>query len=414
MEKKESKKELSQNIELRTLSIAIKSRELSNKLKNILLTYHHFENTLLSLILQNYKLHKEGKDTNDFSLLTSPQLMIDALYNYMPESAQEKYLRTKYKKNKLWIALRETVLKLNLHNLAYAIKETKANFDAYFKNLEAADDQEPNLFDGMYSVELDKQHSLSFARLEKENLIGISLSHGTIYLNVNKEEKTSLMDIGRILSAKVVYNNGDLYLQIVYLKEVDKTEKDKVKYAGIDIGGTNNLMAIFVDDETTPSIIVDGKVFKEHNEKFDRIITKLSESKSKEAARLVIAEKYRFFEEQFHKMAKYVIEYLHLHGVTDLFVPKNLEESSGVKILIIELLQNIENQAQEYGINVYYIDESRTSSLNDAVNNIKVGTSKNLDWSRDKLFKLYKPIKVKSNNEFEELLKSLQNSIESK
>jgi len=60
---------LTQNTELKTFSIRIKSDKLEKKLKNILFTYKHFENILLILINQNYNLYKEGIDINDFYLL---------------------------------------------------------------------------------------------------------------------------------------------------------------------------------------------------------------------------------------------------------------------------------------------------------------------------------------------------------
>ena len=98
--KKHSKQSLTQNTELRTFSIRIKSDKLEKKLKNILLTYKHFENILLILINQNYN--------NDFNLLTSPQLMRNALYDYNSKhSAKIEYLKNKYKDNQLWNELKE-------------------------------------------------------------------------------------------------------------------------------------------------------------------------------------------------------------------------------------------------------------------------------------------------------------------
>jgi enoyl reductase-like protein len=108
---------------------------------------------------------------------------------------QIKYLKNKYKDNQLWHELKETAKKLKSHNLTYIIKRVKANFKTYFTKLELYK-QNPNLFTGMpkppkpkklskityYSVELDKYTSLSFARLEKENLTGINLSNSMIYI----------------------------------------------------------------------------------------------------------------------------------------------------------------------------------------------------------------------------------------
>jgi hypothetical protein len=66
--KKNSKKELSQNTELRVFSIRIKNDKLEKELKHLLFTYKHFENILLILISQNYQLYKDGKDANTISI----------------------------------------------------------------------------------------------------------------------------------------------------------------------------------------------------------------------------------------------------------------------------------------------------------------------------------------------------------
>jgi hypothetical protein len=136
--KKNNKQSLKRNTELRTFSIRIKSDKLEKKLKNILLTYKHFENILLILINQNYN--------NDFNLLTSPQLMRNALYDYNSKhSAKIEYLKNKYKNNQLWNELKETAKKLKSHNLTYIIKRVKASFKVYFTNLELYK-QNPSLF----------------------------------------------------------------------------------------------------------------------------------------------------------------------------------------------------------------------------------------------------------------------------
>ena len=195
MKKKNSKKELSQNTELRVFSIRVKNDKLEKELKHLLLTYKHFENILLILINQNYNLYKEGRDVNDFNLLTSPKLITCALYDYNSKySLQVEYLKSKYKDNQLWNELKETAKKLKSHNIFMVIKRVKDTFKAYFNSLETYK-QNPNLFNGMpkppkpkklskitnYSVELDKYCSLSFAHLEKKNLVGINLSNSIIY-----------------------------------------------------------------------------------------------------------------------------------------------------------------------------------------------------------------------------------------
>jgi len=127
--------------------------------------------------------------------------------------------------------LKETSHKLNPHNLNYVIQRVEANFNLYKEQLKKYN-QKSDLFTKKsklpnptelykiydYSVQLDKQNSLSLARLEN-NLIGIKLSNGLVNLNINNKEHTkNLADINKIHSAKVVYNNGDLYLEISYFR----------------------------------------------------------------------------------------------------------------------------------------------------------------------------------------------------
>jgi IS605 OrfB family transposase len=344
-----------------------------------------------------------------------------------------------------------------------------------------------------YSVELDKYNSLSFTKLEKENLVGINLSDRMVYIHVDKKQVEKLTEISKLYSARLVYDNGNLCLQISYVKDVRRDILNtKRKFASIDIG-INNLMTVFIDDETTSSLIVNGKPFKDYNSKFNRLMAKLNESKSKEVVEWAVsksgskypakytekgkkigkfisylyAKRNRFFHDQFHKIAKRVVEYLHLHGVTDLFISKNLAELKNngecnlnkatkqnfIQIPFIKLLKNIEYKAQEYGIKVHYVDERYTSKascisddvksiqespnltnafkgkrvkrglfldvvinkvfnadINGAVNHIKVATGKSFEWLKDKLFKLCNPIKIKSDYEFFRLIKNLWNS----
>jgi len=208
---------LLQNTELETCFIKINHKELKNKLMDILSAYKSFENTLVKLISQNYNLYKDGLELNDFHLLTSPLLMLSILYNFNVKYLdQQRYLKNKYKDNKLWQELKGIANKLNPDNLTHVIKRVKANFNLYTEMTNPYDIEEPFKING-YSVELDKHKSLSLGRLKK-GLIGIRLSNGIDYIGINKEHAKNLTDKDKIHSAKVVYDNGDLYLQISYLK----------------------------------------------------------------------------------------------------------------------------------------------------------------------------------------------------
>jgi IS605 OrfB family transposase len=183
------------------------------------------------------------------------------------------------------------------------------------------------------------------------------------------------------------------------------------------------------------------------------------------------AKRNRYFFDQFHKVSKRIVEYLHFNNVTDLYLSKALAELKNngncklrkstkqtfIEIPFIRLLRNIEYKAQEVGINVHWINEaysSKTSCISDnvvdiqqgklltnvfngkrvkrglfldtaiskvfhadingAVNHIKIGINKSFEWLKEKLFKLCNPIKIKSDYEFCKLLKGLQNSVSGK
>jgi hypothetical protein len=213
-----------------------------------------------------------------------------------------------------------------------------------------------------------------------------------------------LIKIDRLHSAKLIYKNGDLSLQISYLKKSDKTENKQIKneikneaeneaenkqikYAAIDMG-ERNLMAVFVDDETTKSLLVDSRPFQDYNKTINEITDYLNELKSKEVLKCETSKtetnhsvknteksrnidrlinflhtnKRRLLYEQFNIMSKYVVEYLYLNGVTDLFISKNLANHKFIRIPFKTLLQYIEHNAKEYGIRVHdNIDERYTS-----------------------------------------------------
>jgi len=510
--KKNSKKSLGQNTELRVLSIRINSDKIEKEIKNALYTYRHFENILLLLIKENYEKYSQGLDTeNDFKHFTNKQTLRNALLDYKSKnSVNSDYLKEKYKDNQLWQSLSEVARKIKQHNFGYIIDRVKANYKTYFTNIKTYKEN-PGLFAGTpkppkpkklskmieYAIELDKYTALSFAKLEKQNLIGINLTNHMIYIYCNQEQIKKLTEIDKLYSARVVYDNGMLYLQISYLKKINKQKQSQInKLAGIDIG-VNNIAAIFIDDRTTPSLVIDGKPHKHYNSRFNRLVAKLNESKSQEVLEwkesktgskypsrytekgkrigrfisFLYAKRNRYFQDQFHKIAKRIVEYLTLNGVSTLYISKNTAELKNngecnlnkavkqnfIQIPFIKLLKYIEYKAQEKGIQVYYVDEKYTSKascisdnvksiqdnpdlanafkgkrvkrglfldtainkifnadVNGAVNHIKVATGKCFIWLKDKLFKLANPIKIKSDYEFCKLIKNLQNSVSGK
>jgi IS605 OrfB family transposase len=296
--------------------------------------------------------------------------------------------------------------------------------------------------------------------------------------------------------------NREIYLSFTYTKLDRELELNSLDFdnslnlnnpfktpitAGIDIG-MNNLISLFIDDKSSKSLIVDGSKYKFYNSKFNRLIAKINNSISEEVIeykkiknnieipikwtkkglrlKRFISFLYRkrndFFETEFHKISKRVIEYLKINKVERLVLSKNLAElmnngncklrkatkQNFIQIPFIELLNYIEQKAVKNGIKVIFIDEAYTSKtscingdvlevqtksknnqrpianefkgtrakrglfkdtainkifnadLNGAVNHIKVAFNSSFQWLKNSLLKLCNPIKIKSTNDF--------------
>jgi transposase len=249
---------------------------------------HAFVSHFLKRVSPNKQAKKKGRPQKYEDALIITLWLFQILNNYSYRETLEKakdegfnvpslcdyHYRVKQLDDELLKSILEECAKLLLEDkqilcyiadatdFGFGDKSPTPSFKTYFKSLELYR-QNPNLFTGVpkppkpkklskltnYSIELDKYCSLSFARLERENLVGINLSDGMIYVYVDKEQVKKLTDIDKLYSARLVYDNGSLYLQISYLKELKKVETEQLKYAGIDIG-VGNLMAVFIDDET--------------------------------------------------------------------------------------------------------------------------------------------------------------------
>ncbi len=424
--------------ELRTFKIRINDDKLNNKLLSFIYKYRHFENILLILIKQNYDLFKAGKENNDFALLTNKQLLRNALMEYKTKNTNKShYLMNKYKDNQLFTDLLALSKEIKQHNFVYTIGNVKSQYQNFFnavKYNKNARPPKPKKLSKLvnYSIDIDKDCSLSFKKL-KHNLIGINLSDKMIYLHCCYDAFIKLTDIDSPHSAKLVYDNGLLYLNVSYYKEIPDYEAKPIKEAGIDIG-VNNLAAIFINDRETKSIIIDGKPYKKYNSDFNRFIAKLNISKSNEVMEWAISKsktkypkKYtlrgrkiskfinflyhkrnEFFSDSFHKIAKRILEYLMSAEVTDLYISKNLPElknngecklRKSIKQTFIQmpfgkLLNILEYKAKEYGINIHVIDEaysSKSSCISDNVLDVQANPylSNALSGKRDKrgLFK---------------------------
>jgi len=142
--------------------------------------------------------------------------------------------------------------------------------------------------------------------------------------------------------------------------------------AGIDIG-INNLMAVYVEDGSTR--LVNGKPLKaisfywrERISKYQSMLNKYGLETSKRLRRMYAKWK-RQVRSYINVKVREAVEWLYDVGISTIKVgyPKGITQENGnfdnVHVWTYRyLLKRIAEVAEEYGINVIYVDEAGTSS----------------------------------------------------
>lgn len=392
---------------IRTFNIHIINKKDKKYFMNYIYKYKHFYN-LYCIILNEYQ--------DNLNILLDYSIMRAFLMNTKGgenESTLEKleYLRNKYKDNQKFNELIELSKDLKIHNISELIKDLKSKYKAFFtnkkKNNKVNKPSAKKLKNVIkYSIILD-QISVSF---KKKNLIGINLSDKMYRINFKHEILKKITgDIKNIKNVRIKFSNNEIYLSIIYDKNIIESDKNTInKKSAIDIG-IENIISLFIDDKNNNSLLFDGKMFKKYNSNFNRLIGKLNKSIENEATEYKISKtgtkystkwterglylkKYkkflfekrnRFFYNEFHKLSKRIVEYLKLYSVDLLILSKNLSELKNkksvknkitnqkfIQIPIIKLLNYIEMKCNENGINVEYINESYTSKCSCLTDNV--------------------------------------------
>lgn len=374
----------------------------------------HFENILLILIDQDYK-QNEGKN---FDFLTNGDIMRAVLRdNEGGKNAETvSYMQSIYKDNELMKSLKLVSKKLKIHNLVEQIKDIKKNYEGFFTKAEKGDTKarppKPCKLSKISNATIftDGYKSFTYKSRKKSYIgkrIGINLDYKMKYIYLPHKYIIEVVgDMSNIANININYSNGNFYFLINYVKEPVKVrEPIKEKWAGID-PGVNNLLSIFVDDENSKSLIVDGSKYIDYNTKSNRFIGKLNNeidynknlpieykeglnvdaeiNKLKRFRKFVYERRNNFFYSEFHKLSVRVLEYLKLCGVTHLAIPTNLaslKNSSNndmnsenkqkfMQIPFMQLVKNIINKANRYGIITVVVDEAYTSKTSSLSRNI--------------------------------------------
>ncbi|PKP59784.1 MAG: transposase [Candidatus Altiarchaeales archaeon HGW-Altiarchaeales-1] len=421
--------------ELRTFTIQLNEKICTEgfykESMDYLFTCRQFENLLLILLKENYERFKEGKDTNDFRYLTNAFLMQNVLFDYDGKAKNEKkYITEKYSQYPIFQELLKSAKAVGHNNAPSLISRVKNTYTSYFELLKAYEKKEltekpnppqPKKLSKIvnYAIDLNNAHSVSLCRLENMSVFGINLNSEMKYIIINPEITDGLnLTKKKIKSAKLVYSNGYLYLQTGYYKEINETTSLTKKDAGLDIG-IKNIISCFVDDNKTPSLVINGGDLQSYNNKFNNELSALQTElttkevkewgasktgtkypktytengiKIKEEISVMFEERKKYFKDQFHKISKGMLEYLHINKVTDLYISNTLAELKNngkcklktrvkrdfIQIPFLSLFEIFKYKAKEYNISLHFVDEAYTSKTSCITANINKVQEKNL------------------------------------
>ena len=543
---------------LKTFSIHEKDLSLVHKFTHIILQYKHLENILNLLIAHefNNKDNKvevsKQKSKEMFSLLLN-KIIMKAVLKSNPGGEKtsyniaqvNNYFNSQHVNFELFNQAKLACFHLNDKNIGEIVGRLHKDWSNFFvtlkkfnsnksnNNLQKPSYPKPKKLSKVYNYSVPLEVSkFSMAKADK-GLLGINLGNKMVYVkffNFNKDKfngnKPKYLN-KKINSVTVSLSHGHIYYNLQYIdekqnlkdniknKDLDNFSKkeENSKIAGLDIG-INNIASIFVNDNTTKSIIISGKELISYICNFNKRLSKINEEISneviqykeivnKQGNKQLIPEKYSqkgkllqnrksqlferrklYMDDYMQKLSKKITNYLCVNKVDSLVISRNLSftkttgEIKMVKktkqkfyqIPFGRLLNLIKSKLTEKEINIVEINEaytSKTSSLtgdivkvqakskgkkeilpndlngsrgskikgnlnnplgrglfkdmvinkiinadiNAAVNHIKVGIDK-LGYSNIKinkeLSKYCNPIKIKSNHEFDKLLKTYQ------
>ena len=547
---------------LKTFSIHEKDLSLVHKFTHIILQYKHLENILNLLIAHefNNKDNKvevsKQKSKEMFSLLLN-KIIMKAVLKSNPGGEKtsyniaqvNNYFNSQHVNFELFNQAKLACLDLNDKNVGEIVGRLHKDWSNFFlalknkniskvsnNNLQNPSYPKPKKLSKVYNYSVPLEVSkFSMAKADK-GLLGINLGNKMVYVkffnfNKNKLNNNKPQYLNKkINSVTVSLSHGHIYYNLQYIdekqnlkdniknKDLDNFSKkeENSKIAGLDIG-INNIASIFVNDNTTKSIIISGKELISYNCNFNKRLSKINEEISneviqykeiinKQGNKQLIPEKYSqkgkllqnrksqlferrklYMDDYMQKLSKKITNYLCVNKVDSLVISRNLSftkttgEIKMVKktkqkfyqIPFGRLLNLIKSKLTEKEINIVEINEaytSKTSSLtgdivkvqakskgkkeilpndlngsrgskikgnlnnplgrglfkdmvinkiinadiNAAVNHIKVGINKltinNIGYSNIKinkeLSKYCNPIKIKSNHEFDKVIKT--------
>ena len=420
------KKEL-EKYYLKTFSLHEKRRDFAIQIQNYIKDYKHFENMLIIL-------SRECWDAEHYDI-------VNLLHNKVTMKAVSQKAKGKektkdnikkvcdyFKNNDLFHEMVDFSKKnLNGHNVSMIVARLKKDWDNS-KNKRDEYFKDPSKFKGkpqfpkpkklqnvfQYSIPLEGS-KWSTKKLNK-NRLGFTLSKRQIltFINANNE----YLKNKKIKSMTISLSHGHIYYNFTYVEKINKKVKHNPlksiqKEAGLDIGVVN-LASLFINDFNSSSLILSGRNFKHYNSTFNRKLAKLNELISKEVIEFkeiknkkgelikvplkysekgiklrfiksnLFEKRKRYFDDQFNKLSKKILEFLKSNHVTHLMISKNLSftkqtgeiqqrkktKQNFYQIPFGKLLNLIEEKSINFNIDVKDIDEAYTSKTSCLSSNV--------------------------------------------
>ena len=125
---------------------------------------------------------------------------------------------------------------------------------------------------------------------------------------------------------RLISDNRNIKVEIIYNKEIKKVDIDKTKYAAIDLGLDNLATMVTAEDCT----IWSGKYLKSYNNHFNKTLSRLQSIKDMQGMKrttrrinLMYDKRDRYIEDAFHKVSRQIVDTLVRKKIGTLVVGYN-------------------------------------------------------------------------------------------
>ena len=197
-------------------------------------------------------------------------------------------INTYFKDNDLFQQAKSLHNELNAHNSSMIIRRLNKDWKNYFSSLKEFYNGNPKGLTGKPSFPKAKKLSKVFnyslplepskfsLKKLKQGLLGLNLGKKMFYVYIGKN--IDYINSKKINNVTISYSHGHIYYQFTYInnnkslildKELTLSKKKVIKEAGADVG-INNLLSLFINDNTTQSLIISGNELISYNVHFNK------------------------------------------------------------------------------------------------------------------------------------------------